>query len=134
MAVDGSDHAERAFDKSVNLAHHFDSSLDVVHVIDDSAYGADSAEAYEAIEGLKVKGMKLLDKYKSKAQGSNLKQVRTFLEVGNPAKSIIERASQNNSDLIIVGSRGLGLFKELLIGSVSSKVSQHAKCQVMMVR
>ena len=37
-------------------------------------------------------------------------------------------------DLIIMGSRGLGAFKELLLGSVSFKVMHHAKCPVMIVR
>ena len=37
-------------------------------------------------------------------------------------------------DIIIMGSRGMGKFKELILGSVSNKVLHHAKCSVMVVR
>jgi nucleotide-binding universal stress UspA family protein len=133
VAVDGSNHALKAFEKALEMAEHFNSSLDIIHVIDDSAYGTDSAEAFESVEKLKARGQKLVDDYKGRALEKNLK-VRGLVEVGDPSQTIIETAEQNNSDLIIIGSRGLGLFKELLLGSVSHKVALHSKCPVMMVR
>ena len=49
-------------------------------------------------------------------------------------KIIIDAANKEGYDLIIMGSRGLSLFKDLLLGSVSFKVMHHARCAVMVVR
>ena len=60
--------------------------------------------------------------------------VETHARKGQPAEVIIEVANQEQADLILVGSRGLTGIKRYLLGSVSSKVSEHASCSVMIVR
>jgi nucleotide-binding universal stress UspA family protein len=55
-------------------------------------------------------------------------------EWGAPAEKIITIAEHNNADLIIMGSRGLGGFASLLLGSVSDRVLHHATCPVLIVR
>ena len=47
---------------------------------------------------------------------------------------LVSYAESHNVDLIIMGSRGLGGFKKLLLGSVTSGVSQHSKCPVLIVK
>jgi nucleotide-binding universal stress UspA family protein len=49
-----------------------------------------------------------------------------------PASALVDASAQ--ADLIAVGSRGLGGFKELLLGSVSSAVAERAQCPVAVVR
>jgi nucleotide-binding universal stress UspA family protein len=49
-----------------------------------------------------------------------------------PATALVEAAK--GADLLVVGSRGLGGFKELLLGSVSHQVAQHAPCPVVIYR
>ncbi len=61
-------------------------------------------------------------------------EVETHARKGHPAEVIIEVANQEHADLIVVGSRGLTGIKRYLLGSVSSKVSEHAPCNVMIVR
>lgn len=53
---------------------------------------------------------------------------------GDYAKGILETADEVGADLIVMGSRGLGGLKGLLLGSVSNKVTQHAACSVLTVR
>jgi nucleotide-binding universal stress UspA family protein len=60
--------------------------------------------------------------------------VETHANEGEPAEVIIDVANQEQADLIVVGSRGLTGIKRYLLGSVSSKVSEHAPCNVMIVR
>jgi nucleotide-binding universal stress UspA family protein len=43
-------------------------------------------------------------------------------------------ASQQMADLIVMGAKGLGAIARFLIGSVSTRVVQHAKCSVLVVR
>ena len=61
-------------------------------------------------------------------------EVETHASEGEPAEVIIDVANQEHADLIVVGSRGLTGIKRYLLGSVSSKVSEHAPCSVMIVR
>ena len=131
--MDGSESAKKAFEKSIYLAQKCNSKLDVIHVVLDSTYGGDSATTFELIEELKEKGMKLLERCKSQAIKNNV-PVETLLELGDHAQVIIDIANKNNYDLIIMGSRGMSAFKELLLGSVSFKVMHHARCPVMVVR
>jgi nucleotide-binding universal stress UspA family protein len=61
-------------------------------------------------------------------------EVETHVREGHPAEVIIDVANQEQADLIVVGSRGLTGIKRYLLGSVSSEVSHHAHCSVMIVR
>jgi nucleotide-binding universal stress UspA family protein len=53
---------------------------------------------------------------------------------GSPAQVIVDEAEHWGADLIIMGSRGLGVWNRLLLGSVSNAVIHHAKCSVEVVR
>lgn len=53
---------------------------------------------------------------------------------GEPGPSIVKYANENNYDLIIVGSRGLNVLQEMVLGSVSHKVAKRANCPVMIVK
>lgn len=53
---------------------------------------------------------------------------------GSPTQAIVEEAESWGADLIVMGSRGLGAWNRLLLGSVSSAVVHHAKCSVEIVR
>ena len=133
VAVDGSDSAKRAFERSVYLAKRCNSKLDIIHVVLDSTYGGDSAATFQLIEELKERGKKLLDECKNEAMRNGI-QVETLLKLGDHAQVLIETANRGDYELIMMGSRGLSPFKELLLGSVSFKVMHHAKCPVMVVR
>jgi nucleotide-binding universal stress UspA family protein len=61
-------------------------------------------------------------------------RVVTEVQVGEPADEIVDLARLEGFDLIVVGSRGLGQVKELLVGSVSHKVVHMAPCPVLVVR
>ena len=49
-------------------------------------------------------------------------------------EEILGVAEKEKIDLIVIGTRGLGGFRKLLQGSVSSGVMTHAKCNVLVVR
>lgn len=58
--------------------------------------------------------------------------VRLEVVEGPPARVLTEAAAPG--DLLVLGSRGLGGFKELMLGSVSRQVSLHARCPVVIIR
>ena len=53
---------------------------------------------------------------------------------GPPGQTIVEEAERWGADLILMGSRGLGAWNRVLLGSVSTAVVHHANCSVEVVR
>jgi nucleotide-binding universal stress UspA family protein len=54
--------------------------------------------------------------------------------VGNPAEEILDVAATQHADLIVLGAKGLSGIDRFLLGSVSTRVVQHANCAVLVVR
>lgn len=52
---------------------------------------------------------------------------------GLPAEELLNAAAEQDADLIVVGARGAGGFARLLMGSVSTQVTHHAHCPVVIV-
>lgn len=59
-------------------------------------------------------------------------QLETDTLIGNPAPRLL--AAADDTDLVVLGSRGRGGFTSLLLGSVSRRVATHARCPVVVVR
>jgi nucleotide-binding universal stress UspA family protein len=54
--------------------------------------------------------------------------------LGKPAEEIMKAASEQSADLIVMGAKGLGAIDRFVLGSVSTRVVQHADCAVLVVR
>lgn len=78
----------------------------------------------------------VLDNALAKLQTIEDKTLKISHEIiqGSPRQVIVDEAEQWGADLIVMGSRGLGAWNRLLLGSVSSAVVNHAKCSVEIVR
>ena len=85
--------------------------------------------------GLKVKGIgrKLVEQSAQKLIEAGFTAEALCL-VGNPADKIMKTASTQHADLIVMGSKGLGAMDRFLLGSVSTRVVQHANCAVLVIR
>lgn len=59
-------------------------------------------------------------------------EVEVHVVHGAPAKALIEASAE--ADLLVVGTRGLGGFKHLVLGSVAEQCIRHASCCVLVVR
>ena len=94
-----------------------------------SVEGADSV--HEVLEKL---GTQVLQRAAFVAKQDGATNVEVILEHGNIASRLLEIASREGVDLIVLGSRGLGRIKEILLGSVSQKVVMMAHCPCLIVK
>jgi len=83
--------------------------------------------------GLKKAGDKLLEQSVRKLVEAGF-MVESVCRLGKPAEEIMKAASKEHADLIVMGAQGLGAVARFLIGSVSTRVVQHANCAVLVVR
>jgi nucleotide-binding universal stress UspA family protein len=65
--------------------------------------------------------------------GSTLR-VETLIRIGSPADEIIDAAKELGADMVVIGSRGWGEVRSVLLGSVSERVLHTAHCPVLIVR
>lgn len=66
-----------------------------------------------------------------KADGAS-PEIESVVRGGQPASVLVEEAAE--ADLLVVGSRGRGGFRELMLGAVSQQCAHHARCPVVIVR
>jgi nucleotide-binding universal stress UspA family protein len=142
-AVDGSKNARRAAKIAVRLAERNAADLTVISVVQKPSY------LLGPVSGAPVPPIGLADYYNSatkeaekcvneivslaKDQGIVAKG-RVLKATSSVVRSITDFAENEESDLIVIGTRGLGGFDRLLLGSVSSAVVTHAPCSVLVVR
>ena len=128
MAYDGGEAAHRALDLAAELAQRFQASVGVVSVVpvhagrvpvdpwDDRE--VHTTELAEALKLLREKGIEPV----------------MHEPAGDPAATIEKIAEEGGYDMVVVGSRGLGLLSRALQGSVSEHVATHSKTTVVIAR
>jgi len=132
VAVDGSKNSLRAGKLAVNIAKKSGSQLIVVSVIVRPSYMRTGPQYFAAAR--KLWHEKWNAQVLSLARSEGVKASTLVLQSDSVVKSLLDFTSTKKVDLIVVGTRGLGTFKRLLIGSVSSAVVNHATCSVLVVR
>ena len=133
VAVDGSKHSDAAFDVAMDIAQKYGSQLFILHVFQGGT-GSGTLVSSEFEDDMRSVGQQILDSYEAKAKQKGLQNVKMFFEEDDAAKRIMEIANERDCGLLLMGSRGRGGFKELLHGSVSHKVTNHADCSVLVVK
>lgn len=135
LATDGSKDAELAAKAAVDLSKRTGAELHVVHAwrpLPHYAYPSLVPEGYQPPyeEGAR----KILEAQVGRIEEAGISVAEAHLVTGRPADAILDLGDQLGAGLIVVGSRGLGPVKRLLVGSVSESIVHHAKCPVLVVR
>ncbi|MGD0851907.1 MAG: universal stress protein [Acidimicrobiales bacterium] len=91
--------------------------------------GSTGKDYYEQVED---DAREVLEGIKSSAPSTEGIEVEWLAVPGNPAEVLIE--ASNGAALLVVGSRGVGGFKGLMMGSVSTQCVHHSHCPVLVVR
>jgi len=132
IAIDGSEYSNNALAYAANMAETYRATLWLVHVF---AHPSDLL-GYDDFEKLYAKrkcaGQSVLDAA-LEMLGESPVDIRAELRESPEAESILNFAKNSQTDIIVMGTRGMGAIKGLLLGSVSRKVIHYANCPVMVV-
>jgi len=140
VPVDGSETSDRAFQTALDVASRYRSKLFVISVVGSPAFLAVGSEASPTD----------LTEYYAKGTEDAKRTIDAALKLakddgvdargevisgpGSTAEAIVDVATKEKVDLIVMGTRGLGGLKKLVLGSVSNAVLSQAPCSVLVVR
>jgi len=119
VGVDGSDYSTWALMEAISIAKKFSGHVKVITVYK-------RGHVDEATK-TQIKAKQLLEEEKI---DSSLSAILG----SNPSRALVDTAKNENFDLIVVGSRGLGSAASFLLGSVSKQVVSKANCNVLVVK
>jgi len=148
LACDGSEHAEHAAQFAASLARSCAARITLLTVHPEdllllNAMGPAvwpgsipyaSMDTDELRQSIEARATKTIIEPCLKICGGDLEIGAPVQVWGQPAEQICQWAEANEVDLVVMGSRGQSSFTRLLLGSVSTQVTNHAACPVAVVR
>jgi nucleotide-binding universal stress UspA family protein len=145
VAVDGSEDALKAAHYAAMLAEKLGSRLILVHILQFQKYftgpmTTSSKTTNSILESYASKAREKAQDWISKlAADDAIERTKPETQILSDqgmsiVGAILDYAEKNGVDLIVVGSRGLGGFKKLILGSVSQGIINHSTCSVLVVR
>lgn len=142
LATDGSDGANEAIRFLLSLPLVRNTKVRLLSAVESMPYPASAPKMIRA----QLKGMiaqlererraeveKVLDRAARELKAKVTRLTRS-MPTGHPAREVVAAAASFDADLVVVGARGLGGMKRLLLGSVSERVLHDARCPVLIVK
>ncbi len=128
LPVDGSPHSRRAVEAAVALAQQSEAAVFLLHVIRDLSLPREILDMVAAgevtasrMEILQDSAEIILSNARKEFDKAGIKNLQSAYDIGDPVKTILKHAAQNEVDLIVIGHRGLGP-NERLLGGVARKL------------
>ena len=132
VPVDGSEGSDRTVAEAIAMAEVCEAKLNFLYVANINQLAINACLSDAILEAVTKAGNVILDRAMEMVPSGIEKEA--FSETGSPAVVILDFASSNDIDLIIMGSRGLGIVKGVLLGSVSQQLVERAQTAVMVVK
>ena len=134
VAFDGSPNSRDACELATLLGKGYRSRVVIAHVLPTiKSIRIPKRKDYEAAIENKANIAAL--KMESKLNGEGIEaKTRILRAKGSITDTLIEFSNDEKVDLIVAGTRGLGAFRRMLLGSVSTNLLNNASCPVLVVR
>ena len=137
VPTDFSDSARHAFTYGLSFAKEYGAELVLLHVVENVTVGYASdlfpvpmAEVFQEISGY---ARAELAKLGQEARDRGVSASEQVIQ-GKPSNEIIRFASENQVDMIVLGTHGKGMLDQALFGSTTERVVRRAPCPVLTVR
>ncbi len=135
VAYDGSSFSWKALEYACRLASDTKGIVKALYVVDASrARVVVSGILFIREDEMRQAGEKLLEEARKKILEKHDVEIETCVRVGHPVEEILEEAREWKADLIVVGARGTGGFRELILGSVAESLVRYSPIPVLVVR
>lgn len=134
-AVDGSPAAPHVLARAIDQARAADAPLHVVYVFQPPTvvYGMAGAYVFDERAIAEAEQEAVWEVVEPHLQDTDVQWVRVDL-TGYPPSAITEYATDVKADLIVVGTRGRGEFRSLVLGSTSHGIIHDSPCDVLVVK
>ncbi|HMN47771.1 MAG TPA: universal stress protein [Ignavibacteriaceae bacterium] len=137
VPIDFSDYSKSALKYAVNFAKSFNADMTLIYVVEPIVYPPDFSMGQIAIPTVSTewdeRAREELDKLAKTQIPADVK-VKTIIKTGKPFVEIIETATEENIDLIIIATHGHSGVEHILFGSTAEKVVRKAPCPVLTLR
>lgn len=130
--VDGSESSLEALDWAADQARLEDRPLTLVHVSTLGGLTSPDIDAHTISAVMHAEGRSVLQRAHARAVAHGVRDLRSDLVMDDPRRALLE--ASRRAHLLVVGSRGRGPVASLLLGSVGTALSQHARCPVVVRR
>jgi len=137
VPVDGSQYSLKAFRAALDIAKNKNAKIHVLTCLEKEDIGAwyiDKRTNKKIMGDAKKFAKEFVSKLEKPATNANVPISFHILETKSTSNQIITFSNSHKIDLIVIGSHGRSGFNKYLLGSVSNKVSQMAKCPVMIIK
>jgi len=131
VGLDGSPQSDKALAAAVDIARMRGASLKIIHAYH-TMPNSFMRESHEDLARFRKEAQVSVEEHLAKAPSMEGLKVEVETAPGSAAQVLIE--ASKDAELLVVGTRGLGGFEGLLLGSVSTKCVHHASCPVLVVR
>jgi len=132
VCCDGSKYSEKAIRTACDMAKSYDAGLTLIHVIDKTRK-SDILAGSEYTEILRKYAKEVIERAQKITDQEGVKS-KIMTKEGNVAGEIVKYSKESKTDLIVIGSKGLGAVVKFLLGSISSKIANHSLCSVLIVK
>ena len=149
-ATDLSENARYAYNYAASLGQQYSARITILHVIEKltaetflQIHGYVGVEKWkklleeiqaDVISTIKGRLSNFCDEISNEVDACTFQVDKIIVKEGIAADEILHQADLNDADLIIMGTRGLGMFKEALMGGTARRVVRRSTIPVMVVR
>jgi len=133
IPVDGSDSSRNAAKYAAHLVNSRNPKLYLLNVWEPVNMTIGGEKAEKLRERAQAKAMEMLEEYKNLLEPCGL-EVELIARSGRPDYVILNVQDELNCDLIVIGSRGLSVLENVIMGSVVTRVLEGASCPVLVTR
>ncbi len=142
VAIDGSPNAQRALETAADLAKGLKAELRIAHVLHIPTLFWSMGVPGSAVPCQKIEddaeeaGRTLLAKAVKFAKDAGVADAKDELvtDLVSPAQGVVQLAERDEADVVVLGTRGNGGFRKLVLGSVANSVLHYADCSVLVTK
>lgn len=125
-ATDFSERSERAIRRATMLAEQVGATLSVVHVVDDD-------QPRRIVDSRSRLASELLDERAAQLKDASGVACKTIVALGDPFAGIVETATEQSADLVVIGSHRRQTLRDMFVGTTAERTIRSTACPILMV-